>query len=123
MAYLYISYHWVKKGFSWLGNNIETTWKPQVTTIFPIVSTRETRRFHEVSSEGNIRDFLPWKPWGTQWESTWKPQVPKGKHERNHKETRVFKGKHHGNQLETSSFPEVNIRENTWKPHVSDKFP
>ena len=35
MAYLYISYHWVKKGFSWLGNNIETTWKPQVTTIFP----------------------------------------------------------------------------------------
>lgn len=73
MAYLYISYHWVKKriflvrkqhGKKPLGN-------PRLPPYFPMVSTRETQRFHVVSSEGNIlrsgfRDFLPWKPVGNQ---------------------------------------------------------
>ena len=61
--------------------------------------------------QGNMREttrkpgFPTWKP----GETTWKPQVSLGKHE--------------GNPMETSSFPTVNIKETTLKPHNSQAFP
>ena len=103
---------------------METTWKHQVTTMFP-------PGFHSGNSTipcGFPRNEMPYAPvsgiplhgnqgetWGflhgNQGETTWKPQVSKGKHEGNHKETRVSQGKHKGNHMETTSFPKVNHME------------
>ena len=137
---------------------METTWKHQVTTVFPLVFhmgnskipsgfPRKETPYAPVSgipSHGNQgKTWATWKPGGNLGHMetratlygnprfpkrnmsvttrklgfpTWKPGETTGK-------LQITKGKHEGNHMEISSFPKVNIKKTTWKPHYSQPFP
>ena len=113
---------------------MENTWKHQVTTMFP-------PGFHSGNSTipcGFPRKETPYAPvsgiplHGNQGETwgflhgnqgggtTWKPQVSKGKHEGNHKETRVSYMKTRGNYMETPGYTNLSyanhFQKSDWKP-------
>ena len=123
--------YWVKKGFPYLGNHMETAWKDQFTAMLhgkledSMLFSRKETPYAPVSGI-----FLHW--------NKGKPEVShmetrgdsKGKHEGNLKETRFSHMVITGNYLEfpkvkmsettkKPGFPRVNIRETTWKPQVS----
>ena len=96
---------------------MESTWKHQVTTMFPpgfhsenskIPSgfPRKETSYAPVSGiplHGNQGETWGF-PHGNQAETSWKTQVSKGKHEGNHKETRVSPMETSGIYMETPGF-------------------